>query len=202
MGNRLELLAIYGSILLIAALVAGGLWWARHRRAQAGYGRRRGAQLHTWPTARLPGPPSVQGTSHLPADQTQLRASHADREHAVTLLRKATAEGYLTLDEFEERLGKVYSARYLRDLDPLVNDIPGHPRPAALEPAHGPRHPVPARHHAGFGGAWVVLTLVALTLALHPWFLPFWPVLLLGFLALRVSRHHRRGLDGHWGSRV
>ena len=114
------------------------------------------------------------------------------------------------------------SARYLRDLDQLVDDIPGHPRPAALESAHGrpgrpaPTHgrpgrpapgqghwqPLPARAHPAFGGAWIVFALIILTIALHGWWLPIWPVVLIGFLVLRGSRHHRRGLDGHWGSRV
>jgi hypothetical protein len=190
-GGTLELLAVYGAILLIAVLVAGGLWWARRRRARLGYGSGRDAQLHTWPTASLASPPRRWGRAHWPADEVQLRASHADREHAVTLLRAATAEGYLTLDEFEERLEKVYSARYLRDLDQLVNDIPGHPRPAALEPAHGAWRPVPARGHPAVSCAWILFALAILTIALHAWWLPFWPVVLIGFLVLRGSRHHR-----------
>ena len=47
MGGTLELLAMYGAILLIAALAVGGLWLARRRRAQPG------ASLHRWPTASL-----------------------------------------------------------------------------------------------------------------------------------------------------
>ncbi|TMM18878.1 MAG: DUF1707 domain-containing protein [Actinobacteria bacterium] len=216
MGATLELLAVYGAILLIAALVAGGLWWARRRRATME------APLHRWPTASLASPPPKWGRPQWPTDEGRLRASHADRDQAVTLLREATTEGYLTLDEFEERSGKAYSARYLRDLDQLVDDIPGHPRPAALESAHGrpgrpaPTHgrpgrpapgqghwqPLPARAHPAFGGAWIVFALIILTIALHGWWLPIWPVVLIGFLVLRGSRHHRRGLDGHWGSRV
>ena len=34
MGGTLELLAMYGAILLIVALAAGGLWLARRRHAQ------------------------------------------------------------------------------------------------------------------------------------------------------------------------
>jgi hypothetical protein len=197
-GDTLELLAVYAAVLLLAALVAGVLWWGRRQHAPSGYGSRGGAPLQTWPTASLASPGSRWGRPHWPADGVQLRASNADREQAVTLLREATAEGYLTLDEFEERLGRVYAARYLRDLDQLVNDIPGHPRPAALEPAHGAWRPVPARGHHAFGGGWIVFTLIILTFALHGWWLPFWPVALLVFLALRVGRHHH----GHWGTRA
>jgi hypothetical protein len=196
MGDSLELLAIYGSILLIVAFVAGGLWLSHRRRA------RQVAPLHRWPTASLASPPPRWGRPQWPADEGRLRASHADRDRAVTLLREATAEGYLTLDEFEERMGAVYSARYLRDLDPLVDDIPGHPRPAALEPAAGGWQPVPARTHPGFPGAGILIAVAVLAIALHVWVVPAFPLLLLVFLALRLSRHHRRGLDGHWGSRV
>ncbi len=205
-GDAFGLLAIYGAALLIAALVAGGLWWARHRRTTME------APLHRWPTASLASPPPKWGRPQWPTDEGRLRASHADRDRAVTLLREATTEGYLTLDEFEERSGKAYSARYLRDLDQLVDDIPGHPRPAALEAAHGRPgrpapgqgqwRPLPARAHPAFGGAWIVFALIVLTIALHGWWLPIWPAVLLVFVALRVGRHHRRGLDGHWGSRV
>jgi hypothetical protein len=185
MGDRLELLAIYGAILLIAALVAASLWWA-HRQ-----GARRGAPLHRWPTASLASPPPPRwGRQQWSADEGRLRASHADRDRAVTLLREATTEGYLTLDEFEERMGAVYSARYLRDLDALVDDIPGHPRPAALEPAGGWR-PVPARGHHVFPGAGILIAVAVLAITLHVWVVPVFPLVLLVFLALRVGRHHR-----------
>lgn len=196
MGGTLELLAMYGAILLIAALAAGGLLLARRRRTQ------RGAPLHRWPTASLASPPPRWGKPQWSANEGRLRASHADRDRAVTLLREATAAGYLTLDEFEERLGSVYSARYLRDLDPLVDDIPGHPRPAALEPAAGGWQPVPARNHAVFPGVGILIAVAVLAISLHVWLVPAWPVLLLVLVALRVSRHHRRRLDGHWGSRI
>jgi hypothetical protein len=204
MGGTLELLAVYGAVLLIAALAAGALWFA-HRRAA-----RRSAPPHRWPTASLASPPQHWGRRQWPTDEGRLRASHADRDRAVTLLREATAEGYLTLDEFEERLGKVYQAKYLRDLDQLVDDIPGHPRPAALEPAHSLTgspaqrdwRPLPARGHPAFSGAWIVFALLVLTVALHGWWLPLWPVGLVVFLALRASRHHRRGVGGPWGSRA
>jgi hypothetical protein len=196
MGGTLELLAMYGAILLIAALAVGGLWLARRRRIE------RGAPLHRWPTASLAGPTPRWGRPQWPADEGRLRASHADRDRAVMLLREATAAGYITLDEFEERLGAVYSARYLRDLDPLVDDIPGHPRPAALEPAAGGWSPVPARSHPAFPGAGVFIAVAVLAIALHMWLVPAWALLLVVFLALRAGRHHRRRFDGHWGSRV
>ncbi|HEX6475997.1 MAG TPA: DUF1707 domain-containing protein [Acidimicrobiales bacterium] len=194
--GTLELLAIYGAILLLVVLVAGGLWLAHRRSAQ------RHAPLHRWPTASLASPPPRWGRPQWPADEGRLRASHADRDRAVTLLREATAEGYLTLDEFEERMGAVYSARHLRDLDALVDDIPGHPRPAALEPAAGGWRPVPARSHPAFPFAGILIAVAVMAIALHVWVVPAFPLVLLILLAVRLGRHHRSGFDGHWGSRV
>jgi hypothetical protein len=204
-GDMTGFLIAYGAVLLVFALVAAGLWLA-HRRSAA-----RNAPVHRWPTASLANPSPQWRGPQWPEDEGRLRASHADRDQAMALLRQATADGYLTLDEFEERLGKVYSARYLRDLDPLVDDIPCHPRPAALQAAPDrpgrPVHdwgwrPLPVRSHPLSGGAWIVFAIVILTVALHAWWLPFWPVLLVFFLVLRAGRHHRRGVDGRWGSRV
>lgn len=203
-GATLEFLAAYGALLVIVALVAAGVWLA-HRRAA-----RSRAPVHRWPTASLANPTSSWEHQRGSADEGRLRASHADRDRAVELLREATGAGYLTLDEFEERLGKVYSARYLRDLDQLVDDIPG--RPAALPPpssasasgwpVHGSGwRPLPVRSHPAVSGGWIVFALVILTVALHAWWLPLWPLLLVVFLCLRAGRHHRHGA-GHWGSKV
>src|SRR5579884_2250817 len=59
-----------------------------------------------------------------------MRASDEDRNRVVVALRRATTVGYLTLDEFEERVGAVFRSRYLTDLDALLEDIPGAPRPS------------------------------------------------------------------------
>jgi hypothetical protein len=204
MDGTLEFLAAYGALLVILALVAVGVWLARRRAA------RERVPLHRWPTASLASPSPSWGQQHSSADQGRLRASHADRDRAVELLREATGAGYLTLDEFEERMGKVYSARYLRDLDQLVDDIPG--RPAALQPASSASasgrpvpgsgwRPLPVRGYPAVSGGWIVFALVILTVALHAWWLPLWPLLLVVFLCLRAGRHHRHGA-GHWGSKV
>jgi Domain of unknown function (DUF1707) len=41
----------------------------------------------------------------------KLRASDADRERAVALLRRRHADGRLDLEEFEQRVDKAYAAR-------------------------------------------------------------------------------------------
>ena len=60
-----------------------------------------------------------------------IRASDEDRERAVDILREATSRGYITLPEFEDRLGTALTATHLADLDPLLTDLPGTPRPSA-----------------------------------------------------------------------
>jgi hypothetical protein len=55
-----------------------------------------------------------------------LRASHADRDTAVDILCAAVADGRLTLDELDERLEHVLSARTLREIAWLISDLPGH----------------------------------------------------------------------------
>lgn len=58
-----------------------------------------------------------------------LRASDADRESVVNLLRDAASDGRLTLDEHTERVEKAYAARTLGDLKDLTRDLvrPGTP---------------------------------------------------------------------------
>jgi hypothetical protein len=54
-----------------------------------------------------------------------LRASHADRDTAADILCAAVADGRLTLDELDERLEHVLSARTLREIAWLISDLPG-----------------------------------------------------------------------------
>jgi class 3 adenylate cyclase len=57
-------------------------------------------------------------------DRPELRVSDADREHIIDVLRQATSEGRLTLDEFGERVGATYAARTPSELEPLLRDLP------------------------------------------------------------------------------
>jgi hypothetical protein len=52
-----------------------------------------------------------------------MRASDRDRERAVALLRARCVEGYLSVDTFEYRLGRVLGARSLAELRVLVADV-------------------------------------------------------------------------------
>jgi hypothetical protein len=59
----------------------------------------------------------------------ELRASDAEREHAVAVLKEHAAVGRLDLDELDDRIGRAYGARTRRELDALLSDLP-EPRPA------------------------------------------------------------------------
>ncbi|MFF4220505.1 MULTISPECIES: DUF1707 SHOCT-like domain-containing protein [Streptomyces] len=62
-----------------------------------------------------------------------LRASDADRDRFADILRNAMAEGRITAEEHSERIGEVYRAKTLGELEPLVSDLPqaGRAEPAA-----------------------------------------------------------------------
>jgi class 3 adenylate cyclase len=67
------------------------------------------------------------------------RVGDAERQQVIDLLREATSDGRLTLDEFAERAGEVFGARTRHDLDRVVADLPPGVRPepgtAATAPA-------------------------------------------------------------------
>ncbi|MEU7651253.1 DUF1707 domain-containing protein [Micromonospora taraxaci] len=54
----------------------------------------------------------------------ELRASDDDRNRVVAELHRHTAAGRLTLDEFSDRAGAVWTARTLGDLAALTRDLP------------------------------------------------------------------------------
>jgi hypothetical protein len=65
----------------------------------------------------------------------QMRASDADRERVAEVLRAAAGEGRLDLDEVDERLHAVYTARTYAELEPLLKDLP--PRSSTPVPLEG-----------------------------------------------------------------
>jgi len=69
----------------------------------------------------------------MPTDDA-IRASDADREHAVGLLRDGYACGRLTLAEFDERTTAAFASRTWGELRKLTRDLP----------APGQRPPLPA----------------------------------------------------------
>lgn len=65
------------------------------------------------------------------ADQiATMRASHADRERTVDVLKSAFAEGRLGSEEYNERIDQVYRAQTYGELAGIVHDLPSGPMPA------------------------------------------------------------------------
>lgn len=70
----------------------------------------------------------TQGSLGWPAaGGPQTLASDADRDAAVGLLNTALAEGRLTADEYDQRLGAAYAARTWQQLRQLTEDLPAPP---------------------------------------------------------------------------
>jgi hypothetical protein len=64
-----------------------------------------------------------------------MRAASADRERTVDVLKAGFAEGRLTQDEYDERMGAAYESRTYGELEALVADLPVGPLPFAAEPS-------------------------------------------------------------------
>jgi hypothetical protein len=85
-------------------------------------------------------------------DRPDLRASDADRDQVVGVLRRHAEAGRLTVDELDERCSAALSAVTLGELSDLVRDLPGDP-PAGRDPTPARRPPkVPGKYH--FGETW------------------------------------------------
>ncbi|MFI7704428.1 DUF1707 domain-containing protein [Nonomuraea sp. NPDC049480] len=90
----------------------------------------------------------------------ELRASDTDRERIAQVLQDAHADGRLTLEELEERLGVLYSARTLGELAQLTTDL----LPAEEQPLNLDGRPVSAFFRKEQrGGRWVVPAELAVT---------------------------------------
>lgn len=54
----------------------------------------------------------------------EIRASDAEREYVVDVLRGHCSEGRIDLDEFSERINRVYAARTIGELSAITSDLP------------------------------------------------------------------------------
>jgi len=81
------------------------------------------------------------------ADPKGLRASDEDRERIAEILRNAAGEGRLGLDELDDRLDAVYSAKTYGELEPIIRDLPNAKVPDV------PSAPLAERNAYSFGGS-------------------------------------------------
>jgi hypothetical protein len=72
--------------------------------------------------------------------RNRLRASHADREQVIGLLKAAFVHGRLTKEEFDGRVDRALAARTYAELTRLTDDLPVLPVLPVLPAAPGPRH--------------------------------------------------------------
>jgi Domain of unknown function (DUF1707) len=86
--------------------------------------------------------------------RTHMRASHADREQVIDMLKTAFVQGRLAKDEFDLRVGQVLASRTNADLNALTADIPAGPVRA--------QSPTPARKPAGVPAPTAVRAAVGL----------------------------------------
>jgi hypothetical protein len=123
-----------------------------------------------------PMPRTIDGMSDTPSN---IRASDAERERVAKRVQTASAEGRLSLEETEQRLGAVYAAKYLDELGKLTADLPPE--------QHAPgRFPAPLLIHAG------IVAVLAVVIIAH-WSVSgavfFWPVIPLFWLGLSLAAH-------------
>ena len=116
-----------------------------------------------------------------------VRASDADREHVIGVLREAFAEGRLTAEEHIARVGQVYAARTYAELAAVSADLPtgsaaSPPAPSSSSPAAGL---APATHRRTNP-----LAVAALVCSVIPG-LPQLAAIVLGVVALRQVRRTR-----------
>jgi hypothetical protein len=135
-------------------------------------------------------------------DDGGIRASDADREHVVEILREAFSAGRLSLEEFDERTTSAFAAKTWGGLRALTRDLPQQarlevPRPdPGVKPVQG--KPLPAvpgpRHRVSPMLPILVIWLgIALT-AREPF--AFVPVLVILFMLLRLATRPTRSDRG------
>ena len=124
------------------------------------------------------------------AGRGRLRASHADREQVIDMLKAAFVQARLTKDELDARVGQTFASRTYAELAALTADLP-----AGLTEAPPPRKPARVRARPTTGkviaGAALIIPPPAMVLAVFltgndqlakvfmliiPWFFIAWLV--------------------------
>ena len=136
------------------------------------------------PGMAVPGDEIVAGA----VGRRHLRASHADREQVIAMLKAAYVEGRLAKDELDARVGQTFAARTYGELAAITADLP-----SGLTTNPPPRKPARARDRPPVGravlvGSGVIIppailiaalitgndTLAEMFLLIAPWYLIAW----------------------------
>jgi uncharacterized protein DUF1707/uncharacterized protein DUF4190 len=146
------------------------------------------------PQAGYPVPPGAYPVPQ-PGYQVQahatMRASSADRERAVDVLKAGFAEGRLTQDEYNDRMGRAYTARTYGDLARLTADLPAGALPV-------PGWPVPAYQPPPPGGT-NSMAIASMVLGVAEFFtagLTAIPAVICGHIARRQMKETAQRGDG------
>jgi hypothetical protein len=147
--------------------------------------------------------------------EPHLRAADADRAAVATVLGQHMSAGRLTVDEYDERLAQVYTAKTYGELEQLTADLPATvpaPRPAPVQPAAATTPPA-VRTHGGWDAdphswrSWATTSVIVLVIwaatSLASWsFLYFWPIWVIGpWGAVLLAQTLTRGRDDPEGRR-
>jgi hypothetical protein len=104
------------------------------------------------------------GESCGPVPSPGMRASDADRDQVIDVLREAVGDGRLTADEFEERLTAAMASRTFGELAALTADLVVPPS-SSTAPAESAADVIRIRQRGGSvsrTGRWVVPRLIEL----------------------------------------
>jgi hypothetical protein len=134
--------------------------------------------------------PDEKGTTMSTEPAGRVRASDAEREEIAKQIREAVSEGRLTLDEGDERLGRLYTSRFRDELRTFVGDLPGAAVQRQQPQTRYDGPPIAfARGFAIHAGSVLVMASVLIGL----WALTgssfFWPAIPLIFFAFSLVRH-------------
>jgi hypothetical protein len=117
-----------------------------------------------------------------------LRASDADRDQVIDILKAAFVQGRLTIDELGARAGQVLTSRTYAELAAITADIPASPiaAPPPPQPARPPAHR-PAAKKAVLLGACAVVLSALMGAAFLTFYGGFIVLLLLAFIGATVT---------------
>src|SRR5215471_14200092 len=136
-------------------------WPARRQRRYASPAT---ALMGETPVTTWPGDDIAAGK----VGRGHIRASHADREQVIGVLKTAFVQGMLAKDEFDQRVGQAFASRTYAELAALTANLPAGLTPAnPPQPAKAPGEPrmpragvVAAVATMVYGAVWLMALLL------------------------------------------